>query len=96
MLATDEDRGDSGEEKVSLMTIHAAKGLEFPAVFVVGVNEDLLPHKRSAETLGGLEEERRLFYVAVTRAKRLLCLSYASLANCRFRAVRTMPGGLLF
>ena len=79
LLATDEDRGDSGEEKVSLMTIHAAKGLEFPAVFVVGVNEDLLPHYRSAGTLEGLEEERRLFYVAITRAKRLLYLSYASL-----------------
>ncbi len=79
LLATDEDRGDSGEEKVSLMTIHAAKGLEFPAVFVVGVNEDLLPHRRSAGTLDGLEEERRLFYVAVTRAERLLYLSYASL-----------------
>ena len=85
LLATDEDRGDSGEEKVSLMTIHAAKGLEFPAVFVVGVNEDLLPHKRSSETIWGLEEERRLFYVAVTRAKRLLYLSYASL--------RTASGG---
>ena len=79
LLATDEDRGDSGEEKVSLMTIHAAKGLEFPAVFVVGVNEDLLPHYRSASTLEGLEEERRLFYVAITRAKHLLYLSYASL-----------------
>ena len=81
LLATDEDRGDSGEEKVSLMTIHAAKGLEFPAVFVVGVNEGFLPHKRAAETLNGLEEERRLFYVAVTRAKRLLYLSYASLGT---------------
>ena len=81
LLATDEDRGDSGEKKVSLMTIHAAKGLEFPAVFVVGVNENLLPHRRSAGTLKGLEEERRLFYVAVTRAKRLLYLSYASTAS---------------
>ena len=79
LLATDEDRGDSGEEKVSLMTIHAAKGLEFPAVFVVGVNENLLPHYRSASTIEGLEEERRLFYVAITRAERLLYLSYASL-----------------
>ena len=78
LLSTDEDRGDSGEEEVSLMTIHAAKGLEFPVVFVVGVNEDLLPHYRSASTLEGLEEERRLFYVAVTRAKQLLYLSYTS------------------
>ncbi|MXW21820.1 MAG: AAA family ATPase [Candidatus Dadabacteria bacterium] len=78
LLATDEDRGDSGGEKVSLMTIHAAKGLEFPVVFVVGVNEGLLPHQRSMDSLEGLEEERRLFYVAVTRAKRLLHVSYAS------------------
>ncbi|MYH39978.1 MAG: hypothetical protein F4154_03315, partial [Candidatus Dadabacteria bacterium] len=63
-----------------LMTIHAAKGLEFPAVFVVGLNEGLLPHQK-----GGLEEERRLFYVAVTRARQLLYLSYASL--------RTASGG---
>ena len=78
LLATDEDRADPGEGKVSLMTIHAAKGLEFPVVFVVGINEGLLPHYRSASTLEGLEEERRLFYVAVTRAKQLLYLSYAS------------------
>ncbi len=78
LLATDEDRGDSGEEKVSLMTIHAAKGLEFPAVFLVGVNEGLLPHQKSMITPEGLEEERRLFYVAVTRAERLLHISYAS------------------
>ncbi len=77
-LATDEDRADSGNKEVSLMTIHSAKGLEFPVVFVVGINEDLLPHYRSAGTLEGLEEERRLFYVAITRAKRLLYLSYAS------------------
>ena len=85
LLATDEDRGDSEEEKVSLMTIHAAKGLEFPAVFVVGVNEGLLPHQKSILSPGGLEEERRLFYVAVTRARQLLYLSYASL--------RTASGG---
>lgn len=78
LLATDEDRGDSGEGKVSLMTIHAAKGLEFPAVFVIGVNEGLLPHQKSMSTQEELEEERRLFYVAITRAKRLLYLSYAS------------------
>lgn len=85
LLATDEDRGDSGEEEVSLMTIHAAKGLEFPAVFVVGVNEGLLPHQKSMMIPEGLEEERRLFYVAVTRARQLLYLSHASL--------RTASGG---
>lgn len=80
LLATDEDRGDSGEEKVSLMTIHAAKGLEFPVVFVVGINEGLFPHQKSMSTPEGLEEERRLFYVAVTRAKQLLYLSHTSSA----------------
>ena len=78
LLATDEDRENSGGEKVSLMTIHAAKGLEFPVVFVVGVNEGLLPHQRSVGTFEGLEEERRLFYVAITRAEQLLYISYAS------------------
>ena len=78
LLATDEDRLDSEGEKISLMTIHAAKGLEFPVVFVVGVNEGLLPHQKSMSTLEELEEERRLFYVAVTRAERLLYISYAS------------------
>ena len=77
-LATDEDRARADGDRVSLMTMHAAKGLEFPAVFLVGVNEGLLPHEKSSETLEGIEEERRLFYVAVTRAERFLCMSYAS------------------
>ena len=77
-LATDEDRERSGGDRVSLMTVHAAKGLEFPAVFLVGVNEGLLPHEKSSETLEGIEEERRLFYVAVTRAEKFLCMSYSS------------------
>ena len=77
-LATDEDRTSPSGEKVSLMTIHAAKGLEFPAVFVIGVNEGLLPHERSSDTIEGIEEERRLFYVAVTRSQKFLCISYFS------------------
>ena len=60
------------------MTIHASKGLEFPAVFVIGVNDGLLPHQKSMTTPEGFEEERRLFYVAVTRAERLLHISYTS------------------
>ncbi len=78
LLSTDEDRGAGPGEKVSLMTIHAAKGLEFPAVFIVGVNQGLLPHGRAMGTPWGMEEERRLFYVAITRAKRDLFLSYVS------------------
>lgn len=79
LLATDEDRNDSGGGMVSLMTIHVAKGLEFPVVFVVGVNKDLFPHQRYISSLEELEEERRLFYVAITRAERLLYISYPSL-----------------
>lgn len=65
------------EDAVTLMTIHTAKGLEFPVVFVVGVEEDLFPSKSSLNSRSELEEERRLFYVAVTRAKQKLYLSYA-------------------
>ena len=78
LLSTDEDRADSEGKKVSLMTIHAAQGLEFPAVFVVGVNDGLLPHSRAAQTLSGTEEERRLFYVAITRAEKYLHISHYS------------------
>ena len=77
-LATDEDRARADGDRVSLMTMHAAKGLEFPAVFLVGLNEGLLPHEKSSETPEGTEEERRLFYVAVTRAEKFLCMSYSS------------------
>lgn len=77
-LATDEDRTRADGDRVSLMTMHASKGLEFPAVFLVGLNEGLLPHEKSSETPEGTEEERRLFYVAVTRAEKFLCMSYAS------------------
>lgn len=74
-LSTDEDNVKAEGEKVSLMTVHAAKGLEFPIVFVVGVNDERFPDYRSASSPEGLEEERRLFYVAVTRAEKMLFIS---------------------
>lgn len=79
-LATDQDSDDQGEttERVTLMTVHAAKGLEFNNVFIVGVEEDLFPSILSAGLLKEIEEERRLLYVAITRAKNYCTLSYAS------------------
>lgn len=78
-LATDQDKTDEEDtDKVSLMTIHASKGLEFNNVFVVGLEEDLFPSAMSKSSEQEVEEERRLFYVAITRARRNCVLSYAS------------------
>ena len=73
----DEKEDESNKDKVSLMTIHAAKGLEFPYVFIVGMEENLFPSQLSLESRTELEEERRLFYVALTRAEKKAILSYA-------------------
>ncbi|MEN9382058.1 MAG: hypothetical protein RI940_939 [Bacteroidota bacterium] len=81
-LITDADNDNNNEDTVKLMTVHAAKGLEFDCVFVVGLEETLFPSGMSINTREELEEERRLFYVAVTRAKKHLWLSYA---NSRYR-----------
>lgn len=80
LLLTSEDKGeDKDADKVSLMTIHSAKGLEFPHVYVAGMEENLFPSLLSLSSRQELEEERRLFYVAVTRAEQQLTLSYATL-----------------
>jgi DNA helicase-2/ATP-dependent DNA helicase PcrA len=78
-LLTSDDKNDNKDaDTVSLMTIHSAKGLEFPQVFVVGLEENLFPSQMSLNSRSDLEEERRLFYVAVTRAERRLHISYAT------------------
>ena len=77
MLLTDMDNQENEEEKerVTLMTVHSAKGLEYEYIYVVGCEENLFPSQRALETVEGIEEERRLFYVALTRAKSLATLS---------------------
>lgn len=75
-LATDMDKETDDEDRVALMTIHLAKGLEFPHVFIVGMEEDLFPSGMSMNTRSELEEERRLFYVALTRAEKQAYLTY--------------------
>ena len=77
-LITDADKKETGnEDRVTLMTVHSAKGLEFPYVYIVGLEENLFPSIQSLNSRSDLEEERRLFYVAVTRAQKKLTLSYA-------------------
>ncbi|MGH8278747.1 MAG: DNA helicase II [Gammaproteobacteria bacterium] len=76
-LEAGEGEADAWEDCVQLMTLHSAKGLEFPLVFICGMEDGLFPHERASEDLEGLEEERRLCYVGMTRAMRELYLSYA-------------------
>ncbi|MFM1932768.1 MAG: hypothetical protein RL226_2071, partial [Bacteroidota bacterium] len=76
-LLTDADQDDGDDNKISLMTVHAAKGLEFDYVYIVGLEENLFPSQMALHSREELEEERRLFYVALTRAKKKATLSYA-------------------
>jgi DNA helicase-2/ATP-dependent DNA helicase PcrA len=76
-LEAGEHQAGEGEEAVQLMTVHAAKGLEFDVVFITGLEQGLFPHENAAQERDGLEEERRLMYVALTRARRRLYLSHA-------------------
>lgn len=88
MLATDQDEKEGDDQpKVTLMTVHAAKGLEFKHIYIVGVEEDLFPAAMSQSSMNDVEEERRLLYVAITRAKSSCVLTYA---GSRFRNGQTV------
>lgn len=96
MLATDQDESDdSNEPKVTLMTVHAAKGLEFKHVYIVGVEEELFPAAMSMDSLAQVEEERRLLYVAITRAKETCTLTFAGSRFRNGQTVLTKPSRFL-
>ncbi|WP_435007209.1 ATP-dependent helicase [Tundrisphaera lichenicola] len=94
-LASSVDRWDDEAGAVTLMTLHAAKGLEFPAAFIVGLEQGLLPHSRSRESDDELEEERRLLFVGITRAERELYLSHCRIREFRGQRQATIPSCFL-
>jgi DNA helicase-2/ATP-dependent DNA helicase PcrA len=94
-LVADADSVDPSQGAVTLMTLHAAKGLEFPAAAIIGLEENTLPHSRSAENNAALEEERRLFFVGITRAMRHLLITCARSRTFRGQSERTIPSRFL-
>ncbi|MCI1248410.1 MAG: DNA helicase PcrA [Megasphaera sp.] len=94
-LVSDVDEYESSESKVTLMTLHAAKGLEFPVVFLVGLDEGLFPHSRTLMDPSQVEEERRLAYVGITRAERQLYVTNASTRTMYGRLSAYMPSRFL-
>lgn len=94
-LEAGDAQADGFEDSVQLMTLHSAKGLEFPLVFITGVEEGLFPHSMSASDPTRLEEERRLCYVGMTRAKRLLYLTHAESRRLHGREDYAMPSRFL-
>ena len=102
-LEAGDNQAQAGQDAIQLMTVHSAKGLEFDCVFITGLEEGLFPHENSAADPDGLEEERRLMYVAITRARKRLYLSFAQTRmlhgqtryNVRSRFLDELPEGAL-
>ncbi len=95
VLLADIDRQESEGDRLTLMTLHSAKGLEFPVVFIAGMEEGLLPHQRSLDTEEEIQEERRLAYVGMTRAMRELVLSHAGRRAMMGQWMPTVPSRFL-
>jgi len=95
-LYSDSDAYDADSGRVSLMTLHAAKGLEFDHVFIVGLEDGILPHERSSIGIDDLEEERRLFFVGITRARETLKITYARHRIIRGQFIRSTPSQFLY
>jgi DNA helicase-2/ATP-dependent DNA helicase PcrA len=94
-LVTDFDRQDPNADAVSMMTLHNAKGLEFPVVLITGLEEGLFPLARAHDEPAMLEEERRLFYVGITRAERKLYLTYARSRRRNGETMASVPSSFL-
>src|SRR5262249_36333156 len=94
-LASDVDGWDQKQDSVSIMTLHSAKGLEFPAVFIAACEHGILPHERSLHRPDELEEERRLAFVGMTRAKEELYLCHARVRDFRGPSVFAMGSAFL-
>lgn len=88
-LEAGDNQAQAGQDAVQLMTVHAAKGLEFTNVFITGLEEGLFPHENSINEDDGLEEERRLMYVAITRAKERLFYLIPNHVYCMVRCATT-------
>jgi DNA helicase-2/ATP-dependent DNA helicase PcrA len=94
-LEAGEGQTEAGEDGVQLMTLHSAKGLEFPLVFLVGLEEGLFPNNKSIEEAGRLEEERRLAYVGITRARQKLVITYAEARRLHGQEMYGLPSRFL-
>jgi len=102
-LEAGDNQAQAGQDAIQLMTVHSAKGLEFDCVFITGLEEGLFPHENSASDPDGLEEERRLMYVAITRARKRLYLSFSQTRmlhgqtryNVKSRFFDELPDGAL-
>ena len=94
-LVSDTDDLDVSSDRVNVMTLHAAKGLEFPCVYIIAVEDGLLPHSRSKEDPDQLEEERRLLFVGITRAEEELQLSWSQCRTQRGKFSAAVPSSFL-